>query len=98
MLSGGVQKGRRGPLTEEAKVLSKKRCPHTGIVNFYTDADPLLAIGSVTRAGASARFAWRCYLADEAGGLASDISLAEAHLRQAIALRREGHSGSPRGH
>ena len=93
-----MQKGRREPLTEEAKVLSKKRCPHTGVVNFYIDADPLLAVGSVTAAGASARFAWRCYLADESGGLASDISLAEAHLRQAIALRRVGHDCFPRAH
>ncbi len=85
-----MQKGRRGPLTEEAKVLSKKRCPYTGVVNFYTAADPLLAVGSVTEAGASARFAWRCYLADEAGGLAPDISRAEAQLRQAIAERRAG--------
>jgi hypothetical protein len=86
------QKGRRQPQTEEAKVLSKKRCPHTGVVNFFTDADPLLAVGSVAEAGVSARFAWRCYIADEAGGLAPDISLAEAHLRQAIA-RRQGHAG-----
>jgi len=77
-------------------VLSKKRCPHTGVVNFYTDADPLLAVGSVTEAGASARFAWRCYLADESGGVASDISLAEAHLRQAIAQRRALQSAEPR--
>jgi hypothetical protein len=70
-------------------VLTKTRCPHTGVVNFYTAADPLLSVGSVAKAGASARFAWHCYLADEAGGLATDISVAEAHLRRAIAARRD---------
>jgi hypothetical protein len=71
----------------EAEVLQKKRCPHTGIVNFYTDAEPLMAVGSVTRTGAKSRFAWRCYLDDEAGGLAANRHLAEAQLRQAIAVR-----------
>lgn len=83
---------------EEAKVLSKKRCPHTGVLNFYTEADPLMAVGSVSPSGVSARFAWRCYLADEAGGLAPDVALAEAHLRQAIARRRDLASCGQRAH
>ena len=66
-------------------MLSKCRCPHTGVVNFFTKADPLLAVGSVAGAGDPAGYAWRCYIGDEAGGLVSDISLAEAHLRRAIA-------------
>jgi hypothetical protein len=68
-------------------MLTKTRCPHTGVVNFFTAADPLLSVGSVAKAGVSSRFAWRCYLGDEAGGLATDISVAEAHLRRAIAAR-----------
>ena len=66
-------------------MLSKCRCPHTGVVNFFTAADPLLAVGSVAEAGAPARYAWRCYVGEETCGLAPDISLAEACLRQAIA-------------
>jgi hypothetical protein len=70
---------------EEAGMLSKSRCPHTGVVNFFTKADPLLAVGSVAEAEAGARYVWRCYVGEEAAGLAADIKLAEAHLRQALA-------------
>jgi hypothetical protein len=66
-------------------VLSKSRCPHTGVVNFFTKADPLLAVGSVAETGAPARYVWRCYVGEEACGLTADISLAEALLRRAIA-------------
>ena len=66
-------------------MLSKCRCPHTGVVNFFTKADPLLAVGSVAEAGSSARYAWHCYVGQEVSGLAADISLAEACLRTAIA-------------
>jgi hypothetical protein len=65
-------------------VLSKSRCPHTGVVNFFTQADPLLAVGSVAEVGASARYVWRCYVGEEACGLAADMSSAEAQLRSAI--------------
>jgi hypothetical protein len=73
-------------------VLSKSRCPHTGVVNFFTQADPLLSVGSVAEAGASARYVWRCHVGEEACGLASDMTSAEAHLRSAIAgdQRRHG--------
>jgi hypothetical protein len=65
-------------------MLSKCRCPHTGVVNFFTKADPLLAVGSVAEAG-SARYAWHCYVGEQVSGLAPDMSLAEAYLRKAIA-------------
>jgi len=71
-------------------VLRKKRCPHTGITNFFTDAEPFLAVGSVSETGSSASYTWRCYLDDEASGVSADISLAEAHLRLAIANREHG--------
>jgi hypothetical protein len=51
------------------------------------DADPLLAVGSVAAAGSRAGYAWHCYLAEEAGGLAPNISQAEARLIRAITLR-----------
>ena len=66
-------------------MLSKCRCPHTGVVNFFTKADPQLAVGSVAEAGDTTTYAWRCYVGEEAGGLAPDISLAEAYLRYALA-------------
>lgn len=66
-------------------MLSKSRCPHTGVVNFFTRTDPLLAVGSVAVVGVPSRYVWRCYVGEEASGLASDISLAEAELRRAVA-------------
>ena len=66
-------------------MLSKCRCPHTGVVNFFTRADPLLAVGSVAEAGSPSRYAWHCYVGEEVGGLAPDILQAEARLRSAIA-------------
>ena len=77
--------GRDEQEIEEAKVFSKSRCPHTGVVNFFTQADPLLSVGSVAEAGDSARYVWRCYVGEEACGLASDMPSAEAQLRTAIA-------------
>lgn len=69
-------------------MISKRHCPHTGVVNFFAAADPLIAIGSLSEATGAPRFAWRCYLDDPVGGIAPDIVLAEAELRAAIASRR----------
>ena len=69
-------------------MISKRHCPHTGIVNFFADADPAIAIGSVSETAAPPRFAWRCYLDSPIGGTASDIAVAEAEVRRAIARRR----------
>jgi hypothetical protein len=74
-------------------MLSKCRCPHTGVVNFFTKADPLLAVGSVAEAGDTSGYAWRCYVGEEAGGLAPDMLLAEAYLRKAIASENRQASG-----
>jgi hypothetical protein len=73
-------------------VITKRRCPHTGIVNFYSKADPLLAIGSLTEAAAPpSEYVWRCYVGDHEAGVAAGISTAEERLRRAIArgLRTE---------
>jgi len=75
-------------------VISSKRCPHTGVVNFFIAADPLLAVGSINQTAAkgpagAARFAWHCYLDEETAGMAPDIKIAEANLKRAIASRRE---------
>jgi hypothetical protein len=66
-------------------MLSKYQCPHTGVVNYFTKADPLLAVGSVAKAGQPRGFAWRCYVGEETCGLASDMALAEAELKKAVA-------------
>ncbi len=61
-------------------MLSKRRCPYTGVVNFYSDEDPLMAVGSVV-AGSAAGFVWRFYTEPYArGGLASDIRSAERQV------------------
>ena len=66
-------------------MLSKSRCPHTGVVNYFTAVDPLLAVGSVAEANTRPGYAWRCYVGEEVGGLAPDLAHAEAHLKRAIA-------------
>ena len=86
--------GERG--NEEARtVITKTRCPHTGVVNFFTEADPLLAVGCVAESAAS-HFAWHCHLDTPASGFARDMKVAEAHLRSAIAARRPAGRASER--
>jgi hypothetical protein len=74
-------------------MFSKSRCPHTGVVNFFTHADPLLAVGSVAETGVPARYVWRCYVGEEACGLAHDMPSAETRLRSAIAGQERQRSG-----
>jgi hypothetical protein len=72
-------------------VLSKSRCPFTGVVNFFTETDPLLSVGSVAETGAAGRpgrYVWRCYVGEESAGLAGDMSHAEAQLRSALASHK----------
>ena len=64
-------------------MLSKQRCPHTGLVNFFTDADPFMSVGSII-ATAPSRYVWRCHLVDHHCGVASDAMTAEANLRRAL--------------
>ena len=70
-------------------MITKTRCPHTGVVNFFIEADPLLAVGSVSEGLTPAHYAWRCYLDEPASGIAPDLKIAEAHLRDAISHRRD---------
>jgi hypothetical protein len=63
-------------------MLSKRRCPHTGVVNFFFSADPHLAVGSVIEAGASG-YLWRCYTDPcTAAGAASDMKTAERQVTE----------------
>jgi len=66
-------------------VITKRRCPHTGVVNFYEKSEPLLAVGSVSAGAETAHYIWRSYLDDPKAGVARDFSVAETHLRDAIA-------------
>jgi hypothetical protein len=66
-------------------MLSKSRCPHTGVINFFTAGDPQLAVGSVAEVRTFRHYVWRCYVGSEASGLEPDVTSAEARLREAIA-------------
>jgi hypothetical protein len=57
-------------------------------VNFYENAEPLLAVGSVSAGARFAHYIWRSYLDDPKVGVARDFSVAESHLREAIARAR----------
>jgi hypothetical protein len=74
------------------KMLSKRRCPHTGVVNFFFSTDPHMAVGSVVKAAQSG-YLWRCY-ADPyaASGAVADMNTAEHRVTELCrqAARREG--------
>ena len=72
-------------------MLSKRRCPHTGVVNFFFTSDPHMAVGSVIKAGQSG-YLWRCYTEPHEGaGAVGDLKTAERRVvelcRQAAASR-----------
>ena len=69
-------------------MITSKRCPHTGVVNFFVRADPHLAVGSVSQEANPRQFVWRCYLDGEGAGVADNLAIAEANLRTAIARGR----------
>jgi hypothetical protein len=68
-------------------VITKRQCPHTGIVNFFSHSDPQLAVGSVSQATSATHYVWRSYLDGRQSGVAADSAAAEAYLRDAIAPR-----------
>jgi hypothetical protein len=79
-------------------VLSRRRCPHTGIVNYFSDADPLFPVGSVIEADVPARYHWRCYLGGApAAGAAPNMRTAEERLirRYRAVLRSGGEAATP---
>ena len=73
-------------------MITSKRCPHTGVVNFFVRADPYLAVGSVSQEANPRQFVWRCYLDGEGAGVADNLAIAEANLRTAIARGRNMNS------
>lgn len=69
-------------------MIVRKRCPYTGVVNFYSDAEPHMALGSIAAVGrkaVSAGYAWRSYSDDRDGGAALDFDVAERSLLKRIA-------------
>ncbi len=67
-------------------MLSKRRCPYTGVLNFYSEEDPHLAVGSVV-ASAGHRYVWRYYTEPYArGGSTADMGTAE---REVLAARMQ---------
>jgi hypothetical protein len=78
-------------------MLLARRCPHTGVVNIFADAEPFLAIGSLVRRDA-ATCHWRCYVGQPACGAAPDMRTAERRLvgryrqllRAAVCAERHG--------
>jgi hypothetical protein len=66
-------------------MLMSKRCPYTNVINFFDEAEPHLAIGSITKCGTSAAadgYTWRFYVSEEAlSGHTADAPSAERHLR-----------------
>jgi hypothetical protein len=68
-----------------------RTCPHTGVMNFFISANPYVAVGSIRRTVQPERYAWFCYLGDEASGMATNLSSATSSLRRAIADRRITH-------
>lgn len=69
-------------------MLSAKRCPHTGIVNYFSELDPHLAVGSIARCGTSAAgFTWRCHAGGaERSGRAPDLESAQQRLTSFLAV------------
>jgi hypothetical protein len=61
-------------------MLSKKRCRHTGVVNFFAD-DPHLPVGSAIKVGRRVGYHWRCYAEPcAAAGAARDLKSAEREI------------------
>lgn len=64
-------------------MLLQHRCPYTGILNFFTDSDPFMSVGSIIAIGRG-RYVWRCHLIDQRCGTATDAMSAESQLRRAL--------------
>ncbi len=63
-------------------MLSKQKCPHTGIVNFFTRTDPFVSVGSIIKHGErESVYHWRWYDAVHTiSGIAVDMRTAEENI------------------
>jgi hypothetical protein len=84
--------GRTGEGAWEFEMLSKRLCPHTGVVNFFFVGEPHFAVGSVVKAEGRG-YLWRCYTDPFAAvGAESDIALAEKRVAD-LCRRAASHPG-----
>lgn len=67
-----------------------KRCPFTGIINFYSEVEPHFSVGSIAAFHARNKaggFTWRCYTdGGMTGGTAPDLQTAERRLVNFLAI------------
>lgn len=86
--------------------LSSRRCPYTGVVNFYAVTEPHFSVGCIARCGTSAQssegqsndgFTWRCYAGSaETSGRAPDLRTAERRLVNFYAMIEQSNGGDLR--
>ncbi len=77
--------------------LSSKKCPITGVVNFFDVTEPYLSVGSVAKCGTecgtaakSQRYLWRVYDGgSNAAGYAPDLATARHQIEASYALFAE---------
>lgn len=70
-------------------MLSKRRCPHTGVVNFFLTSDPHLAVGSIVKVEGTG-YLWRCYTDPFAGvGSEADLKTAEQRVAELCLMAAE---------
>jgi hypothetical protein len=74
-------------------MLSMRRCPHTGVVNAFSKADPHLAVGSIVKAE-RAGYLWRYYSDPCMAGSERDLKEAERRLVE-ICSRAAAHAAAP---
>lgn len=65
-------------------MLSKHRCPHTGIVNYFARTEPFFAVGSISETERRpGHYYWRVYNAAKIiSGIAADMKSAEQRLER----------------
>ena len=76
-------------------MLSKRLCPHTGVVNFFFEREPHFSVGSVVKAEGRG-YLWRCYAHPfEAVGAEEDMHSAEARVAEFCRKAAAHPDGSP---
>ena len=72
-------------------MLSKQRCPHTGIVNYFAASEPFFALGSIASGKYSAdEYHWRVYDAAKViSGIAKDMRSAEQRLERELRMKTQ---------
>ena len=65
-------------------MLRERRCPHTGLINYYADDELLLPVASIMKEP-QGRFVWRFHIGDGEAGAARTHRAAESALRRVLA-------------